>query len=740
MELYDNFSDKSKLILEQAFTEVSAMNMNYVGSEHLLLSMLKIKSEILDTVKRYNRLTYKDVKKECLRFVGIGLVAREIQGYSRRASEILKLATFEANSLKSLKVEPEHIFLALLDQNESTAVKILEKIGFSAFDIKTDIIRELDLRDKKKSQKKKAAIEGSFLERFGIDMTKRAKDKGYDPVLERDDESERLIQILGRRQKNNPCLIGEPGVGKTAIVEGVVQKMILGQVPDYLLDKKVYAISLGALLSGSKFRGEFEDRLMQLISEVKDNKNIILFIDEIHTLVGAGATQGAMDAANLLKPFLSRDDIQIIGATTITEYRKYIEKDKALERRLQPVMVNEPSVDACIRIIRGIKSQYESYHQLKISDEAVTLAVQLSARFLTDRFLPDKAIDLLDEAASRGRIEKLEDLPTGKLYEVVHLWSGIPMNHIEVEDDLGGLSAYLKEHIKGQDHAVESITRAIMRSKVGLSDQSKPLASFMLMGPTGVGKTALIKKLTEHMFGDEKHLIRFDMSEFVEKHSVSKLIGSPPGYVAYEEGGRLTEKVRTKPYSVILFDEIEKAHPDVVHVFLQLLDEGVLTDGKGRQVDFKNTIVVFTSNLGIEVIKKKTIGFETSEFDLEEALTDELRKYYQAEFINRIDEIVVFKPLEKEAVMAIIDFLMDKLKNRLEELGYDLKWSHAVRNQIYRIGYSETYGVRSLKRAMTKLIENPLSEYILKHREKYVLYIDVDQNDVIKIDESVRKA
>jgi len=721
MDLYDNYSDKAKMILDQAFTEVKSMNMNYVGSEHLLLSLLKVKSDIIDTVKRYNQLTYKDVKKECLRFVGIGLVQREIQGYSRRATEILKAAGFEANSLKSIKVEPEHIFLALLDQTDATAVKVLEKIGFSSFDLKTDIIRELDAIHKKAQKAKKEKIEASLLKKYGINMTNLAKNNKFDPLIGRESELDRVIQILGRRSKNNPCLIGEPGVGKTAIVEGVASKIVSGDVPDYLLDKQLISINLAALLAGSKFRGEFEDRLTQVIDEVRKDKSVILFIDEIHTLVGAGATSGAMDAANILKPFLSRDDVRLIGATTIYEYRKHIEKDTALERRLQPVVINEPSIEDCLSMLEGIKEGYETYHNIVIPEDVLQACVLLSSQYIRDRFLPDKALDVLDEAASRSRLNKVEVLSVETVYDVVSMWTGIPMGQLSLESTqaLIELSDTLNKKVIGQELAVETVSKAILRARVGLRDDQKPLGSFIFLGSTGVGKTELAKSLAEALFGQEKSLIRIDMSEYMEKHSISKLIGSPPGYLGHEEGGYLTEKIRTKPFSVVLFDELEKAHPDVLNLLLQLLDEGALTDGKGRTVSFKQAVIIFTSNIGVDSIKKKAIGFSSSDIEsddfvaFEENLKSELKKYLSTEFLNRIDDIVVFGMLKEKQVHQIIDNLLNELKDRVLKLGYPLVFQPQVKNVIYQVGYSEIYGVRSIKRTITRLLESPLAEFML---------------------------
>ncbi len=747
MELYDNFSEKSKLILDQAFSEAKSMNMNYVGTEHLLLSLLKIKSSIIDKVKRYNQLTYKEVKKESLRFVGIGLVQREIQGYSRRGNEVLKLASFEANSLKSLNVEPEHIMLALLDNQEATAVKILEKIGSSSFDIKMDIIKELDIIDKKKTQDKKQKLELSVIDKYGVDITKLAKKNKFDPLIGRENEIKRIVQILGRRTKNNPCLIGEPGVGKTAVVEGVAQLIISKHCPDYLKNKKVISISLGGLLAGSKFRGEFEDRLTSLIHEVRLDKNIILFVDEIHTIVGAGATQGAMDAANILKPFLSRDDIQIIGATTLVEYRKYIEKDLALERRLQPVIVKEPSIEECIEVLKGIKKGYEDYHQLLITDSAILAAVKLSTKYIPDRFLPDKAIDLIDEAGSRSRLNGLKELSEDIIYEIVSLWTGIPVKKLSLSETrkLLSLEDEIKNRVIGQDFAVSSVAKAIRRARVGLNNSDKPIGSFIFLGSTGVGKTELAKTLAKELFGHEKDLIRVDMSEYMERHSVSKLIGSPPGYIAYEEGGQLTEKVRLNPFSVILFDELEKAHPDILNVLFQLLDEGELTDGKGRKIDFKHSIIIFTSNIGVDKIRKKSeIGFLANSMssdtfiEFEEQLKTELKKEYKSEFLNRIDEIVVFRTLKEESIYKIIDKLLSILEKKVNDINYSLEISNDVKNHIYNIGFSKEYGVRSIRRTITRLIENPLSEYILQSnfKENTTLKVELDKELNVKITES----
>jgi ATP-dependent Clp protease ATP-binding subunit ClpC len=639
----------------------------------------------------------------------------------------------------SVKVEAEHLMLALLDMQDSTAVIILEKIGFSAFDVKTDIIRELDQKDKAKKKAVKEQLEGSLVEKFGINMTDLAKKNKYDPVIGRDDEIKRVIQILGRRSKNNPCLVGEPGVGKTAIVEGVASLMVSGQVPDYLMKKKLIGISLGGLLAGSKFRGEFEERLTQLINEVK-GQNIILFIDEIHTIVGAGATQGAMDAANLLKPFMSRDDIQLIGATTISEYRRYIEKDKALERRLQPVMIDEPSLDDCILMLKGLQGQYESYHQLSISDDSIVNAVKASQKYITDRYLPDKAIDLMDEAASRARLDKKKTLEKLDVLDVVSMWTGIPVGEIDVSSEahLLSLEKRLNTHVFGQENAIHLVAKSIQRNRIGLSSDERPLGSFLFLGPTGIGKTELAKALSLELFGKKDALIRIDMSEYIEKHSVSKLIGSSPGYVAYEDGGQLTEKVRTHPFSVILFDELEKAHPDVINILLQLLDEGHLTDGKGNRVNFKQTIIIFTSNIGTSFIKK-SIGFNTEsklEFELQKALKESFRN----EFLNRIDELIIFKPLLEGELDKIIGKLLEELTDRVEEIGYKISFTDGVRKKLAQT-YEEEYGVRSIKRQVVRLIENPLSDFIIEHRhEKGEIHVLLNGKKEVDFRIGVRKA
>lgn len=630
----------------------------------------------------------------------------------------------------------------------------------------------------------------SMLSQFGRDLTKLAKDGKIDPVIGRQKEIERVIQILSRRTKNNPCLIGEPGVGKTAIAEGLALKIVSGEVPELLKDKKIYSLDLTGMVAGTKYRGDFEERIKKVIDEVKNAKDVILFIDEVHTLIGAGSAEGAADAANILKPSLARGELQIIGATTIEEYRKHIEKDAALERRFQPVMVDEPSQEEAIEILKGIKDKYEAHHKVKITDEAIESAVKLSTRYIGDRYLPDKAIDLIDEAASRVRLrsytapsdlkeledkkksveaEKLsavnaqeferaaalrdeerkldkeikdkkenwhdmagkshDEVTPADIADIVSSWTGVPVTQLSTEesDRLLHMEDELHRRIVGQDEAVEAVSRAIRRGRVGLKDPKKPIGSFIFLGPTGVGKTELCKALAAAMFGDENAMIRLDMSEYMEKHTVSRLIGSPPGYVGYDEGGQLTEKVRRKPYSVVLFDEIEKAHPDVFNMLLQILDDGVLTDGQGRRVDFKNCIIIMTSNVGAKLIsqKQKAFGFaagtkelEQNEKEIKDAVMGELRNTFRPEFLNRVDDIIVFQRLTKENIKEIASRLLAVLQKRVEDMGIEVTFSDEAVSKIADAGFDDVYGARPLKRAIQSRIEDALSEEMLKGNVK----------------------
>ena len=630
----------------------------------------------------------------------------------------------------------------------------------------------------------------SMLSQFGRDLTKLAKDGKIDPVIGRQKEIERVIQILSRRTKNNPCLIGEPGVGKTAIAEGLALKIVSGEVPELLKDKKIYSLDLTGMVAGTKYRGDFEERIKKVIDEVKNAKDVILFIDEVHTLIGAGSAEGAADAANILKPSLARGELQIIGATTIEEYRKHIEKDAALERRFQPVMVDEPSQEEAIEILKGIKDKYEAHHKVKITDEAIESAVKLSTRYIGDRYLPDKAIDLIDEAASRVRLrsytapsdlkeledkkksveaEKLsavnaqeferaaalrdeerkldkeikdkkenwhdmagkshDEVTPADIADIVSSWTGVPVTQLSTEesDRLLHMEDELHRRIVGQDEAVEAVSRAIRRGRVGLKDPKKPIGSFIFLGPTGVGKTELCKALAAAMFGDENAMIRLDMSEYMEKHTVSRLIGSPPGYVGYDEGGQLTEKVRRKPYSVVLFDEIEKAHPDVFNMLLQILDDGVLTDGQGRRVDFKNCIIIMTSNVGAKLIsqKQKAFGFaagakelEQNEKEIKDAVMGELRNTFRPEFLNRVDDIIVFQRLTKDNIKEIASRLLAVLQKRVEDMGIEVTFSDEAVSKIADAGFDDVYGARPLKRAIQSRIEDALSEEMLKGNVK----------------------
>ena len=689
-------------------------------------------------------------------------------------------------------VGTEHVLLAIAREGSCSATLLLSRAGVSMQDIVNDVSKALmggtanagtDNKDGGKENE-------SMLSQFGRDLTKLAKDGKIDPVIGRQKEIERVIQILSRRTKNNPCLIGEPGVGKTAIAEGLALKIVSGEVPELLKDKKIYSLDLTGMVAGTKYRGDFEERIKKVIDEVKNAKDVILFIDEVHTLIGAGSAEGAADAANILKPSLARGELQIIGATTIEEYRKHIEKDAALERRFQPVMVDEPSQEEAIEILKGIKDKYEAHHKVKITDEAIESAVKLSTRYIGDRYLPDKAIDLIDEAASRVRLrsytapsdlkeledkkksveaEKLsavnaqeferaaalrdeerkldkeikdkkenwhdmagkshDEVTPADIADIVSSWTGVPVTQLSTEesDRLLHMEDELHRRIVGQDEAVEAVSRAIRRGRVGLKDPKKPIGSFIFLGPTGVGKTELCKALAAAMFGDENAMIRLDMSEYMEKHTVSRLIGSPPGYVGYDEGGQLTEKVRRKPYSVVLFDEIEKAHPDVFNMLLQILDDGVLTDGQGRRVDFKNCIIIMTSNVGAKLIsqKQKAFGFaagakelEQNEKEIKDAVMGELRNTFRPEFLNRVDDIIVFQRLTKENIKEIASRLLAVLQKRVEDMGIEVTFSDEAVSKIADAGFDDVYGARPLKRAIQSRIEDALSEEMLKGNVK----------------------
>ena len=790
---FTGFTEKANKSLNAAVKAAEDLGHTYIGSEHILLGLLSDTSTVAGAVLAAHNITYADIEEELKRSIGVG-VPTELQpdDFTPRSKNILETSVAFARQMGQQLVGTEHVLLAIAREGSCSATLLLSRAGVSMQDIVNDVSKALmggtanagtDNKDGGKENE-------SMLSQFGRDLTKLAKDGKIDPVIGRQKEIERVIQILSRRTKNNPCLIGEPGVGKTAIAEGLALKIVSGEVPELLKDKKIYSLDLTGMVAGTKYRGDFEERIKKVIDEVKNAKDVILFIDEVHTLIGAGSAEGAADAANILKPSLARGELQIIGATTIEEYRKHIEKDAALERRFQPVMVDEPSQEEAIEILKGIKDKYEAHHKVKITDEAIESAVKLSTRYIGDRYLPDKAIDLIDEAASRVRLrsytapsdlkeledkkksveaEKLsavnaqeferaaalrdeerkldkeikdkkenwhdmagkshDEVTPADIADIVSSWTGVPVTQLSTEesDRLLHMEDELHRRIVGQDEAVEAVSRAIRRGRVGLKDPKKPIGSFIFLGPTGVGKTELCKALAAAMFGDENAMIRLDMSEYMEKHTVSRLIGSPPGYVGYDEGGQLTEKVRRKPYSVVLFDEIEKAHPDVFNMLLQILDDGVLTDGQGRRVDFKNCIIIMPSNVGAKLIsqKQKAFGFaagakelEQNEKEIKDAVMGELRNTFRPEFLNRVDDIIVFQRLTKENIKEIASRLLAVLQKRVEDMGIEVTFSDEAVSKIADAGFDDVYGARPLKRAIQSRIEDALSEEMLKGNVK----------------------
>lgn len=803
---FTGFTEKANKSLNAAVKAAEDLGHTYIGSEHILLGLLSDTSTVAGAVIAAHNITYADIEEELKRSIGVG-VPTELQpdDFTPRSKNILETSVAFARQMGQQLVGTEHVLLAIAREGSCSATLLLSRAGVSMQDIVNDVSKALmggtanagtDNKDGGKENE-------SMLSQFGRDLTKLAKDGKIDPVIGRQKEIERVIQILSRRTKNNPCLIGEPGVGKTAIAEGLALKIVSGEVPELLKDKKIYSLDLTGMVAGTKYRGDFEERIKKVIDEVKNAKDVILFIDEVHTLIGAGSAEGAADAANILKPSLARGELQIIGATTIEEYRKHIEKDAALERRFQPVMVDEPSQEEAIEILKGIKDKYEAHHKVKITDEAIESAVKLSTRYIGDRYLPDKAIDLIDEAASRvglrsytapSDLKELEDkkksveaeklsavnaqeferaatlrdeerkldkeikdkkenwhdmagkshdeVTPADIADIVSSWTGVPVTQLSTEesDRLLHMEDELHRRIVGQDEAVEAVSRAIRRGRVGLKDPKKPIGSFIFLGPTGVGKTELCKALAAAMFGDENAMIRLDMSEYMEKHTVSRLIGSPPGYVGYDEGGQLTEKVRRKPYSVVLFDEIEKAHPDVFNMLLQILDDGVLTDGQGRRVDFKNCIIIMTSNVGAKLIsqKQKAFGFaagakelEQNEKEIKDAVMGELRNTFRPEFLNRVDDIIVFQRLTKENIKEIASRLLAVLQKRVEDMGIEVTFSDEAVSKIADAGFDDVYGARPLKRAIQSRIEDALSEEMpkgnVKKGGKYICNVKDDK-------------
>ena len=798
------FTKKAETALQNAAEAAFELGHGSVGSEHILIGLLRTEECIANAVLVNNGVEESKVVELIKELIvpekNVGL--KEPDSYTPRAARILENARKEAKRFKSGLIGTEHIFIGMLKEQDCVATRLLGTIGVKIQKAYIDTVVAMgedsnNYKDEVSFNRKNRKSQTPTLDQYSRDLTALAEEGKLDPVIGRESEIQRVIQIGSRRTKNNPCLVGEPGVGKTAVVEGIAIKIAEGNVPDTIRGKRLLTLDLSGMVAGSKYRGEFEERIKKVIKEVRAAGNVILFIDELHTIIGAGGAEGAIDASNILKPSLARGEVQIIGATTIDEYRKYIEKDAALERRFQPVNVDEPSEDEAYEILKGLKETYETHHGVTITDGALRSAVKLSKRYINDRFLPDKAIDLIDEASSKVRLgafikpeeiskteaeiekleadkeeaikaeayekageikkkqlkkyEKLEKLNTKWQNEknnrnlvvdeesialVVSDWTKIPVNKLSIGESerLMKLEETLHERVVGQDEAVTSIARAIRRGRVGLKDPKRPIGSFLFLGPTGVGKTELSKTLADAMFGNENSLIRVDMSEYMEKHSVSKMIGSPPGYVGYEEGGQLSEKVRRNPYLVILFDEIEKAHPDVFNVLLQILDDGVVTDSSGRKVDFKNTIIIMTSNAGAEnIVSPKNLGFNTSKDpeqdykNMKNKVMDEVKRIFKPEFLNRIDEMIVFHMLTKENVARIVDIMMNSINKRIkEQLNITIELSDAAKSYIVDAGYDEKYGARPLKRALQQKVEDELAEQILEGRIKSsdVVYVD----------------
>lgn len=784
MYRFNSFTTKANEVLNLAIKSAQAYGHNYIGTEHILIGLLSTDSTIPALTN--NNITYEGVDRLIREEIGVGNpTSLTPDDFTPRAKRIIEISFQIARTMRNSYVSVEHLLAALLKEDDSYAVKFINEIGTDSQRVFDDLINDLSSNsydsNPQSSSKKKGKSKTPTLDEFGKNLTELAKQGKIDPVIGREKEIERVIQILSRRNKNNPCLIGEPGVGKTAIAEGLALKIVNGEVPEMLANKTIYSLDLTSMVAGTKYRGDFEERIKKAMDEVKDNKDVILFIDEIHNIMGAGAAEGAVDAANILKPSLARGEIQVIGATTISEYRKNIEKDAALERRFQPVTVGEPTEEEAVEILKGLRDKYEAHHKVKITDDAINSAVKLSSRYINDRFLPDKAIDLIDEAASVVRLnaytlpQNLKDMEeeikrlnaekqdavnnqkfeeaakirdkanelnkllddekskwrnssnhdvkavsSEEIAQVVSQWTGVPVNQLTKEESerLLNMEKILHERIVGQDKAVSAISKAIRRGRVGLKNPNRPIGSFIFLGPTGVGKTELCKSLAEAMFGDENAIIKLDMSEYMEKHTVSKLIGAPPGYVGFDEGGQLTEKIRRKPYSVVLFDEIEKAHPDVFNMLLQILEDGVLTDSQGRKVSFKNAIIIMTSNVGASKItdEKLALGFvqeDGKKLSIEDLVMPDLKKTFKPEFLNRLDDIIVFNQLDQNDIEEIAKRMLKSLKKRTADLGIELDFTDNAITELAKEGFDKTYGARPLRRAIQSKIEDRLSELIL---------------------------
>ena len=733
------FTKKAEKTIQIAKKIAIELGHNYVGTEHILYGLAKENTGIASKVLENQSITASAILEKIDKLIGKGVKLNDTNiELTPRTKRVFENAFREAKRLNSEYIGTEHLLIGIMREADSIAVRIMLELNLNPQKLYNDLIKVIDITEDRKNIEATGGYNSTpTLNQFGTDLTKSAREGKLDPVIDRQNEIERIIQTLSRRNKNNPCLIGEPGVGKTAIIEGLAERIISGDVPENIKEKRLVTLDISGMVAGAKYRGDFEERIKKALKEVTRDGNIIIFIDEIHTIVGAGAAEGAIDAANILKPLLARGEIQVIGATTINEYRKHIEKDSALERRFQPILVNEPSEEDTIKILQGLREKYEKHHNVKITDAAIDAATKLSARYVNDRFLPDKAIDLLDEAAARVKLKssetnKVKNNKTVKcvaeddILEVISIWTGIPLNKLSQDENnrLRNLENNIHQRVVGQNEAVSALSKAIKRSRVGLQDPNKPIGSFMFLGPTGVGKTELAKALSESLFGDENLMIRVDMSEYMESHSTAKMIGSPPGYVGFDEAGGLTEKVRRKPYSVILFDEIEKAHPDVLNVLLQILDDGRLTDSHGRVVNFKNTVIIMTSNIGARLItEKKTLGFtnsnNTQEYETtkKEVIT-ELKKQFKPEFVNRIDEIIVFHKLTDDEIKQIADIMINKVVNRLKNKNIELIVDDSAKDLIIKKGMDSKYGARPLKRAIQTMLEDRIAEEIINGKIK----------------------
>ncbi len=811
--MFERFTERARQVVVLAQDEARALKHNYIGTEHILLGLLREEEGLAARVLDQLDITVEDVRANVARIVGQGEEVTTGQiPFTPRAKKVLELALREALSLGHNYIGTEHILLGLVRENEGVAARILLDFDADAEKIRNEIIRMLSGPGRRTGQSGSpgaAAGAGSsaeakksskLLDQFGRNLTKLASEGRLDPVVGRQNEIERMMQILVRRMKNNPVLIGEPGVGKTAVVEGLAQRISNGAVPDLLKGKQIYTLDLAALVAGSKYRGEFEERLKKVMKEIAQRGDIILFIDELHNLVGAGAAEGAIDAASILKPALARGELQTVGATTLDEYRKYLERDSALERRFQQVRVEEPSVDDTVQILRGLRDRYEAHHRVRITDEALDAAAKLSDRYIQDRHLPDKAIDLIDEAASRMRIKtmsappryrELEDeiervrkekeaaieaqefekaanlrdqerkltnkkreleeswkeedggeqpsIGEEEIADIVSMWTGIPVFKLtEAESQkLIRMEEELHKRVIGQDIAIEAVSKAIRRARAGIKDPKRPTGSFIFLGPSGVGKTELARTLAEFLFGDESAMIQVDMSEYMEKHAVSRLVGSPPGYIGYDEGGQLTEAVRRKPYSVVLLDEIEKAHPDVFNILLQVLEDGKLTDSQGRKVDFRNTIVIMTSNIGAATIaKNQSFGFAQAEDegglsydDMKNRIMGELKKVFRPELLNRIDEVIVFHKLTKDQIKYIVDLMLKRLRTQMNEHEVAIELTESAKELLVEKGYDPAMGARPLRRAIQRVLEDPLADFVLGRQLQPGSTIVVDRQE-----------